>query len=160
MPSVQLSLPESVQSLSESENNMKHIWKAVLGLTLLTTTAYAEQSSLNLALPSAPSAYGQDSIRAGDLDCKNAIGGSTQLEFGVTGIIDNHQSPFGGNSGQSEKDVGVYARIVIPLDKPKERINCNSLYELELRKKRIEVLKLQEELEALKKLNASGSQFE
>ena len=139
---------------------MKIIWKAVLALTLITTAAHAEQSSLNLALPSAPQPYGQDSIRAGDLDCKNAIGGSTTFEMGLTGIIDNYSSPFGNSSGQSEKDVGVYARIVIPLDKPKERINCNSLYELELRKKRIEVLKLQEELEALKKLNSGGSQFE
>ena len=138
---------------------MRFILTAVIG-ALLTTASYAEQSSLNLALPSTPSAYGQDSIRAGDLDCKNAIGGSTTFEMGVTGIVDNYQSPFGGNSGLQEKDVGVYARIVIPLDKPKERINCNSLYELELRKKRIEVLKLQEELNALKALNANGGQFE
>lgn len=127
----------------------------------ITSSAYAENSSLNLQLPSAGSTYGQDSIRAGDLDCKNAIGGATQLEFGVTGIVDNYQSPFGGSNGQpSSKDVGVFARIVIPLDGPKERINCNSLYELELRKKRIEVLKLQEELEALRKLNANGGGFE
>ena len=128
---------------------------AIATLCLLATNAYADTSGLNLQLPSAPGTYGQDSIRAGDLDCKNAIGGATQLEFGVTGIIDNYQSPFGGNNGfDSSRDVGVYARIVIPLDKPKERINCNSLYELELRKKRIEVLKLQEELEALRRLNA------
>jgi len=138
---------------------MRNTW-IVLIVSLLSSTAFAEQSSLNLALPSTPGAYGQDSIRAGDLDCKNAIGGSTQLEFGVTGIIDNYHSPFGNNSGMQEKDVGVYARIVIPLDKPKERINCNSLYELELRKKRIEVLKLQEELEALKRLNANNGGFE
>jgi len=126
----------------------------------MSTSAYAENSSLNLALPSNPGTYGQDSIRAGELDCKNAIGGATQLEFGVTGIIDNYESPFGNSSGASSRDVGVYARIVIPLDKPKERINCNSLYELELRKKRIEVLKLQEELEALRRLNAQGGSFE
>lgn len=134
--------------------------KLLVVMALLTSSAYAETSSLNLALPSSPSAYGQDSIRSGDLDCKNAIGGATQLEFGVTGIIDNYQSPFGSSSAQeieSTKDVGVYARIVIPLDGPKERINCNSLYELELRKKRIEVLKLQEELEALRRLNSSGN---
>jgi hypothetical protein len=132
--------------------------KAALLLTVLTytTSAWADSSSLNLALPSAPNAYGQDSIRAGDLDCKNAIGGATQLEFGVTGIVDNAQSPFGNSSGDSSKDIGVYARITIPLDKPKERINCNSLYQLELRKKRLEVLKLQQELEALRRLNASG----
>lgn len=127
---------------------------------MMSTYAYAESSSIGLQIPSAPSSYGQDSIRSGDLDCKNAIGGATQLEFGVTGIIDNYESPFGGNSGNSSRDVGVFARIVIPLDGPKERINCNSLYELELRRKRIEVLKLQEELEALRRLNASGGGFE
>jgi len=97
----------------------------------ISTSAYAENSSLNLALPSAPGTYGQDSIRAGELDCKNAIGGATQFEFGVTGIVDNYNSPFSSGTGDESKDIGVYARIVIPLDKPKERINCNSLYELE-----------------------------
>jgi hypothetical protein len=138
---------------------MKKLFYSLIGM-IISTSAMADGSSLNLALPSTPGTYGQDSIRAGDLDCKNAIGGATQLEFGVTGIVDNYQSPFGSGydpmSPQS-RDIGVYARIVIPLDKPKERINCNSLYELELRKKRIEVLKLQEELEALRRLNASGN---
>lgn len=141
---------------------MRKIWIFSIGL-LLTTSAFADStnSSIGLQLPGAGSTYGEDSIRAGDLDCKNAIGGATQLEFGVTGIVDNYDSPFGNSSGESSKDIGVFARIVIPLDAPKERINCNSLYELELRKKRIEVLKLQEELEALKKLNQqSGSGFE
>ena len=114
--------------------------------------------SIGLQLPNMGSSYGQDSIRAGDIDCKNSIGGSTNFEFGVTGIIDNYESPFGGRDhyGNQEKDIGVYARIIIPLDGPKERINCNSLYELELRKKRLEVLKLRQELEQLKRLNASG----
>lgn len=138
---------------------MKKVCIALLGI-FVSSSALAESTSLGLQLPSSPQAYGQDSIRAGDLDCKNAIGGATQLEFGVTGIIDNHQGVLGSNNGMpSEKDVGVYARITIPLDKPKERINCNDLYELELRKKRIEVLKLQQELEALKKLN-SQTNFE
>ena len=130
----------------------------IITATFLATSAIADSSSLNLQLPGATGSYGQDSIRAGDLDCKNSIGGSTNLEFGVTGIIDNYQSPFGGGSnyGETSRDIGVYARIVIPLDGPKERINCNSLYELELRKKRLEVLRLQEELDALRKLNANG----
>jgi len=134
----------------------------MIGL-VLTTSAYAENSSIGLQLPNAGSTYGQDSIRTQEgLDCKNAIGGATQLEFGVTGVIDNYNSPFDSSNGMdSSKDVGVYARIVIPLDKPKQRINCNTLYELELRRKRIEVLKLQEELEALRKLNQqNGGGFE
>jgi hypothetical protein len=126
----------------------------------LVSTAYAETSSLNLSLPNSSSTYGQDSIRTQDgLDCKNAIGGATQMEFGMTGIVDNYQSPFGGSnpSGIDQtKDVGVYARIVIPLDAPKERINCNSLYQLELRKKRLEVLKLEEELQQLRRMNQGG----
>ena len=98
--------------------------------------------------------YGQDSIRAGDLDCKNSIGGSTNVEFGVTGIVSEPMDP---GYGSRTKDVGVFARIVIPLDGPKERINCNSLYELELRKKRLEVLKLQEELDALRRINNNNN---
>ena len=125
--------------------------------------AMADSSSLGLSLPGMQGTFGQDSIRAGDLDCKNSIGGATNLEFGVTGIIDNYESPFNSNPNlDSSRDIGVYARIVIPLDKPKERINCNTLYQLELRKKRLEVLKLQQELEQLKRLNAGsgGAEFE
>jgi len=130
-------------------------------ISVVSLSALADASSINLALPSPPTAYGQDSIRSGDLDCKNAIGGATNLELGVTGVIDNYSSPFGNSNGDSTRDVGVYARITIPLDAPEERINCNSLYELELRKKRIEVLRLQEELETLKRLNSvGGSGFE
>ena len=111
-------------------------------------------SSLSLQLPSAGSAYGQDSFRAGDLDCKNAIGGATNFEFGMTGIIDNATSPFSSSdpNNPTTKDIGLYARIIIPLDAPKERINCNTLYKLELHKKRLEVLRLEEELKNLKKL--------
>jgi hypothetical protein len=126
----------------------------------LPSFVLADSSSLNLQLPGAQGSYGQDSIRSGDIDCKNSIGGSTNLEFGMTGIIDNYDSPFGGNNYDAtqpqSKNIGVYARIVIPLDGPKERINCNDLYELELRKKRLEVMKLQQELERLRRLNESG----
>lgn len=107
-------------------------------------------SSLNLQLPSTPSTYGQDSFRTGDTDCKNSIGGSTNLEFGITGIVDNAQSPFSG--GRGSKDIGIFARITIPLDGPKERINCNTLYQLELKKKRLEIMKLEQELQQLRAL--------
>lgn len=125
-------------------------------LLCVPTIIQADSSSLALSLPGTSTSYGQDSIRAGDLDCKNSIGGATNFEFGITGIIDNYESPFNGGEDQSARDIGIFARIVIPLDKPKERINCNSLYQLELRKKRLEVLKLQQELEALKRLNAGN----
>lgn len=109
-------------------------------------------SSLNLAIPAPAQSYQSDRIRAGELDCSNAIGGGTNIEFGVTGIITKQDDPLATNYGERTNDVGVYARITIPLDKPKERINCNTLYQMELVKKRIEIQKLQQELETLKKL--------
>lgn len=132
--------------------------KLIFVLSLIPSAALAESSSLNLQLPNAGNTYGQDSFRAGELDCKNSIGGGTNLEFGVTGIIDNYESPFSSSSGNSSKDVGVFARITIPLDGPSERINCNTLYELELKKKRLEVLKLEQELAKLRKLQEGNNE--
>jgi len=122
--------------------------------TLLCGQVLADSSSLNLALPNMGSTYGQDSIRSGDLDCQNSIGGATNFELGVTSIIDNAVSPFDSEDPMNPmtKDIGLYARIVIPLDAPKERINCNTLYQLELQRRRIEVQKLQQELENLRRL--------
>ena len=121
---------------------------------LLCTQVYADSSSLNLALPNMGSTYGSDKIRSGDLDCQNSIGGATNFELGVTGIIDNAVSPFGSEDpvNPMTKDIGLYARIVIPLDAPKERINCNTLYQLELQRRRIELQKLQQELDNLRRL--------
>ena len=119
---------------------------SLIALMLMTTQVSA--NSLNLALPSASPNYQYDKFRTGELDCSNAIGSATQLEFGVTGIITE-----GSLSDNTPKDVGVYARIVIPLGaKAKERINCNDLYELELQVKRLEVQRLERELEQLRAL--------
>jgi len=130
-------------------------------IVISSAKALADSSSLNLQLPNAGGSYQSDHFRAGDLDCSNAIGGSTNVEFGVTGIINNATSPFSSNDplNPETKDIGMYARIIIPLDGPKERINCNTLYQLELQKKRLEVQRLQQELENLRKLQ-STSKFE
>jgi hypothetical protein len=136
------------------------MYARLLSLVLFaSTTVLAESSSLNLALPSMGATYGQDSIRSGDLDCKNSIGGATNFELGVTSIIDNATSPFSSDdpANPMTKDIGLYARITIPLDAPKgDRINCNTLYQLELRKKRLELQKLQQELENLRRLQKQG----
>jgi hypothetical protein len=121
-------------------------------LLLISTSVSADNSSLNLSVPAAPGSYQSDRIRSGDLDCSNAIGGSTNLEFGVTGIIGADRDPLSPTFGDRTKDVGVYARIIVPLDGPKERINCNTLYQLEIQKKRMEVEKLQQELNQLRAL--------
>ena len=61
----------------------------ILILILWSMDSRADSSSLNLNLPSTPQSYASDRIRAGTLDCQNAIGSSTNVEFGVVGFIDN-----------------------------------------------------------------------
>ena len=129
--------------------------RLVLAILAIGTAAQAENGSLALQLPNPPMNYQSDRFRAGNLDCSNAVGGGTNLEFGVTGVINN----VGGNYdrmnsylNEQSKDIGVYARIVIPLDKPRARINCDDLYRLELKNRQLEILKLERELEQLKQL--------
>jgi len=136
--------------------------RIALLLPFLCLSAYGQNNSLNLQLPSGPTSYQSDKFRAGDLDCSNAIGGGTNLEFGVTGIINDAEDPFSARDPitPQRKDIGVYARIVIPLDGPEERINCNTLYKLELEKKQLEVLKLRREVENLRRMASSDEEFE
>ena len=130
------------------------IWLWLLFIMLLTSCTYSiafadsTSNSLSLSLPNGGSNYQSDKFRAGDLDCSNAIGSATNIEFGVTSIIQG-----GTISSDRVGDIGVYSRITIPLGaRTKSRINCNRLYELELQKKQLEVLKLQQEINQLKNL--------
>ena len=127
---------------------------------------FADSSSLNLNLPNMSGSYATDRIRSGQLECAQAIGGSINLEFGVVGII-NQNGPFVSNTGvypegwDNEglvKDVGVYGKINIPLNAPKKRLDCNRLYELELEARRIEVMKLKQEIANLRALQFEGDQ--
>lgn len=135
---------------------MKYI---VLMFYLVSVFALAN-GSMNMTIPSTPQSYQSDRIRAGDLDCQNAIGSSTNIEFGVMGIVDQNDpfsnsvtyDPLADLGIQRTTDVAIYARINIPIGAPKERINCNTLYKLELEIKRIELAKLKAELANLRRL--------
>jgi len=122
----------------------------------------AHGQSLNLNLPNTPQSFQQDRIRAGDLECSMAIGSSTHVEFGVVGILNEDDPTYNLAMGDPNfnnynydnfmRDVGVYGKIVIPIGAPKERLNCNALYQLELRKKRLEVEKLEAEIANLRRM--------
>jgi len=131
--------------------------RLALALCVVASSALAESNNLALTLPNPPMNYQSDRFRAGNLDCSNAVGGGVNLEFGVTGVVNNVGGTFSASSlGNQSKDVGVYARVVIPLDKPKSRINCDDLYQVELAQRRLEIQQLRNELEALKNLQQSG----
>jgi len=125
--------------------------RLAVALFFVATAVNAESSSLSLQLPSPPLNYQSDRFKAGSLDCSNAIGGATNLEFGVTGVMND----FNSNTAQG-KDIGIYARVVIPLDKPKSRINCDDLFQLEIRQRRLEIQMLRAELAQLKRLQDSN----
>lgn len=120
-------------------------------LCILSSSAFAESSSLALSLPSPPMNYQSDSFSANNLRCSNAVGGGINLEYGVTGVLSSF------DTANRDKDIGVYARIVIPLDRPKSRINCNDLYQVELAQRRLEIQKLRDELDALKNLQSNDN---
>jgi hypothetical protein len=127
---------------------MKHLFGIVLLMVSLQSGA---QGSLSLAIPGSSGNYQSDRFRAGELDCSMAIGSGTNVEFGVVGVITNNQviSP---SIAPTAKDVGVYGRIIIPIGAPKGRVDCDILYQLELVKKRLEIQKLESELNNLKNL--------
>lgn len=132
-------------------------------LALWITPVLADSASVNLSLPSASSSSGSDSVKAGDLDCKNSISGATLFEVGMTGIVNNAIAPIIGKEDPNNpqtKDLALYARITIPLDAPRERINCNTLYQLMLQKERLEVQKLRSEIELLKQMQNNSTSFE
>lgn len=139
---------------------MKFVLLLATFVAILATPAYANNSSVNLNLPNSSRSYQSDRIRAGDLDCSNAIGSATNVEFGVVGILnqgDPYQNLYGTNNvspynDDFMKDIGVYAKINIPIGAPKERINCNILYKLEIEKKELELQRLRQEIQNLKNL--------
>ena len=120
----------------------------------------AESTSMSLSLPGSSSSNGTDSVSMDQMKCANSISGGTLFEVGMTGVINNAIAPLIGkqdpNNPQS-KDIGLYARIIIPLDGPAERINCNSLYQLMLQKQRLEMTKLRQEINLLKEMQTNTS---
>ena len=123
----------------------------------LCSLAQANTGSLNLSLPGAYGSYQSDSFRANGLDCSMAIGSSTNVEFGVVGVINRDTSSISTSQNDPGRNIGVYGRITIPIGAPKERLDCNELYQLELKKKRIEVERLERELQNLKNLRFENS---
>ena len=136
----------------------------VILFLVISTQAMAQSSSLNLAIPQSQGSYQSDRIRTGNTECQMAIGSGTRVEFGVVGIL-NQNDPFSSNVYNSPnydpttfdndgfiRDVGVYGRITIPIGAPKKRLDCVKLYEIELEKQRLELFKLKQEVQQLRKL--------
>ena len=128
---------------------------SVTSCSIVSVFADSTSNSLSLSLPNTGGNYQSDSFRAGELDCSMALGSATNLEFGLTSIIQGGTAQNSGKTG----DIGVYSKITIPLGRRNKgsRLDCNRLYEIELKKKQLEVMKLQQEIDKLRELGSSLS---
>ena len=129
-------------------------------LLLLCTQTMAESNSMSLSLPGSTSSNGTDSVKMEQMQCSNSVSGGTLFEVGLTGVANNVRVPIIGKENPNNpqtKDIGLYARIIIPLDGPAERVNCNSLYQLMLQKQRLEMTKLRQEINLLKDMQTNSS---
>ena len=113
-----------------------------LGLVVMATSAghtladetnfFQSNTQYGVSLPNASLPTGSDEVRAADgTSCRSAVGGDGA--YVDTGVI---SSP-----GQSNSDFSgaVYTRLVIPLGGWKKRLDCASLYELEIQRLRMEL---------------------
>lgn len=136
----------------------------VMLLVLTSMSVWGQSNSLNMALPSSSQSYQSDRVRAGQFECSQAIGSATNVEFGVLGVLNQNDPydtfgqqnigvyPEGYNQNGFVRDVGVYAKITVPLGAPKKRLDCNKLYQLELRARELEIRKLEAEVYNLRNL--------
>ena len=69
---------------------LKDKMRLLLLLLLFVSGSAFAQNSLNLAIPQSPQSFQQDRVRAGDIECSAAIGSSTNVEFGVVGILNQN----------------------------------------------------------------------
>lgn len=135
---------------------MKILWFTIA--LVASVSAYGQNNGLNLTIPQAQQSFQQDRIRSGDVECSAAIGSSTNVEFGVVGML-NQNDPYYMDpyappvyDDNFVRDIGVYGRITIPIGAPKERLNCNALYKIELEKRQLELMKLRAEVQRLRNL--------
>jgi hypothetical protein len=112
---------------------------ATLGLAFLSapafavdTTVYQNNSQTGITLPNVALQSGSDEIRAGDgTSCRSTVGGDgAYIDSGVIA------SPGGNGLDQSGT---IYSRVVIPLGEKPKRLDCSSLYDLEVQRLRMEL---------------------
>lgn len=116
-------------------------------------------------MPSSPiNSRGGDEVRARDgTSCHQGNYVGPTLDVGVTGTHNtnsansgqptinnyNYNDNSGGSGGMSSMnsnggDIGVYARIVIPLGDDPNRVDCTKLYSLEIERLELELKRLKE----------------
>jgi len=92
-------------------------------------------------LPSTISGGARDRIVTPErFECEMAISGKAQMEYGVAASNGNTtNSIVPQNPTSSTVVTTVYGKITIPIGAPKSRIDCDRLYQLEVRRRELEI---------------------
>jgi hypothetical protein len=117
--------------------------KRAIILALFSTSAMAQYGN-GFVIPVSPSNYGQDRVVVNGFECSTAVGTQKHFEMGAVGqqsAVPNQgiQGTTPYTNYQPQSTGGIYARVIIPLDAPKHRPECNRLFELELAKRELEL---------------------
>lgn len=102
-----------------------------LALGGFLSSAGAQEATQNagFSLPGVTLPSGTDEVRAADgTSCRSAVGGNgAYLDVGVIG------------KQSASNDNAYYGRVVVPLGKAPRRLDCASLYELEIERLKLEL---------------------
>ncbi len=94
-----------------------------------TKSTLVYSASLSLPQPTLPN--GTDSIRTpSGIECRSAIGADQYMEMGAFGTSPDSSMPTQG---------GVYVRFIMPLGKKPKRLDCDRLYQLEVKRYKQEI---------------------
>lgn len=97
---------------------------------------YINQSISGFNLPGVQLPQGHDEVRAADgTTCRSAVSGSGA--YMDVGIIGNPES------SSADASYSAYTRVVIPLGKRPQRLNCARLYNLEVQRLEMELKLMQ-----------------
>lgn len=110
------------------------VLSVVLAATTGPVSAADNDITAGFTLPGVTLPSGHDEVRASDgTSCRSAVSGNgSYLDIGIIG------DPQDIGNGAS-----AYGRIVIPLGRRTERINCKALYDLEVERLRTELKLMQ-----------------
>ena len=104
-------------------------------------------SQVSVQLPSTISNGARDRIVTPErFECENSLSGKAQLEYGVAASNSAMQNVFNVPAPTEGKNVTIYGKLIIPIGAPKSRIDCNRLYELEVRRRELELRLLEQQL--------------
>lgn len=103
---------------------------------------FAAMSANGVYMPPPPQGVGgEDSITtATGTHCRSSMNSNRgYVDMGLTGTQGTSNDIFSGYSGQRQDNSTLYARVVIPLGRPPEKIDCTRFMQLELERLEAEI---------------------